>query len=41
MGSQIVVIWRGANPEAITPTVVLDATKVLVLANGGLRVMGA
>lgn len=40
-GSQIVTIVRQANPEAVTPTVVLDATKVLVLKDGGLRVMGA
>jgi hypothetical protein len=40
-GSQIVLQVRHCNPEAITPTVVLDATKVIVLKDGGLRIMGA
>jgi len=40
-GSQVVTIVRMANPEAVTPTIVLDATKVIVLKDGGLRVMGA
>lgn len=40
-GSQVVTIVRMANPENVTPTIVLDATKVLVLKDGGLRVMGA
>lgn len=40
-GSQLIVIARHMNPEAITPTVVLDATRVIVLKDGGLRIMGA
>lgn len=40
-GSQIVNIVRLANPEAVTPVVVLKATKYLHLKNGGLRVVGA
>jgi hypothetical protein len=40
-GSQVVTIVRMANPEAYTPTIILDATKVIVLKDGGLRVMGA
>lgn len=40
-GSQVVTIIRMANPEAYTPTIVLDATKVICLKDGGLRVMGA
>jgi hypothetical protein len=40
-GSQVITIVRMANPEAVTPTIVLDATKVIVLKDGGLRIMGA
>jgi hypothetical protein len=40
-GSQIVTIVRQVNPFDVTPTVVLDATKVIVLKDGGLRIMGA
>lgn len=40
-GSQVVVNVRMCNPEAYTPTIALDATKVIVLKDGGLRVMGA
>lgn len=40
-GSQIISIVRHANPEAITPTIVLKATKYIHLKNGGLRVVGA
>jgi hypothetical protein len=40
-GSQIVNIVRLANPDAITPTIVLKATKYIHLKDGGLRVVGA
>ena len=40
-GSQVVNIVRLANPEAVTPTVLLKATKYIHLKNGGLRVIGA
>jgi len=40
-GSQVVTIVRQANIEPITPTIVLDATKVILLKDGGLRVLGA
>ena len=40
-GSQLIVIARHMNPEAVTPTIVLDATRVIVLKDGGLRIMGA
>jgi len=40
-GSQIVNIVRLANPDAVTPVVVLKATKYIHLKNGGLRVVGA
>lgn len=40
-GSQVVVNVRMCNPEAVTPTIALDATKVIVLKDGGLRIMGA
>jgi hypothetical protein len=40
-GSQLIVIARHMNPEPVTPTIVLDATRVIVLKDGGLRIMGA
>lgn len=40
-GSQIVTQVRLANPEAVTPSIVLKATKYIHLKNGGLRVVGA
>lgn len=40
-GSQVVVNVRLNNPQAVTPTVVLKATKYIHLKNGGLRVVGA
>jgi hypothetical protein len=40
-GSQVVVNIRLNNPEALTPSVLLKATKYIHLKNGGLRVVGA
>lgn len=40
-GSQLVNIVRLNNPEAVTPIVLLKATKYLHLKDGGLRVVGA
>jgi hypothetical protein len=40
-GSQVVVNVRMCNPEAYTPTISLEATKIISLQGGGLRIMGA
>ena len=40
-GSQLVNQVRLANREAVTPSVVLKATKYIHLKNGGLRIVGA
>jgi hypothetical protein len=40
-GSQLQIIWRASPREDVTPTIVLDATRVIQLKDGGLRILGA